>query len=102
VLEANAGADLLNPDSWKKFDQPFFKQDPQAGVYGPGHNGFFLSPDGKENWIIYHANSSSDQDCASPSVASHSEVHLERRRYTEIQHAGVRRKSVGKAFTLGS
>jgi GH43 family beta-xylosidase len=25
------------------------------GVYGPGHNGFAKSPDGTEDWIIYHA-----------------------------------------------
>ena len=24
-------------------------------VYGPGHNSFFQSPDGKEDWIAYHA-----------------------------------------------
>jgi GH43 family beta-xylosidase len=24
-------------------------------VYGPGHNSFFRSPDGKEDWIAYHA-----------------------------------------------
>jgi GH43 family beta-xylosidase len=63
VLEAAANSNLLDPKSWKKFDHPFFKQDPKANVYGPGHNGFFKSPDGKEDWIIYHANSESDQGC---------------------------------------
>jgi hypothetical protein len=24
-------------------------------VFGPGHNGFFRSPDGTEDWIVYHA-----------------------------------------------
>jgi GH43 family beta-xylosidase len=33
------------------------------GAYGPGHNGFFILPDGTENWIIYHANDSSGQGC---------------------------------------
>lgn len=63
AVEADASADLLNPKSWKKFDHPFFKQDPAAGVFGTGHNGFFLSPDGKQNWIIYHANSGSGEGC---------------------------------------
>jgi GH43 family beta-xylosidase len=27
----------------------------KAHIFVPGHNGFFTSPDGKEDWIIYHA-----------------------------------------------
>lgn len=27
----------------------------ESGAYGTGHNGFFKSPDGTEDWIIYHA-----------------------------------------------
>jgi hypothetical protein len=30
------------------------------GAYGPGHNGFFLSKDGTQNWLVYHANSSAN------------------------------------------
>ncbi len=29
------------------------------GVFGPGHNGFFRSPDGTEDWIVYHAKTNS-------------------------------------------
>ena len=64
VLEASTTANLLDRNSWKKFDHPFFKQDPKAGVYGPGHNGFFKSPDGKQDWLIYHANSGPGQGCS--------------------------------------
>jgi hypothetical protein len=32
-------------------------------VYGPGHNGFFQSPNGAESWIVYHANSSASGGC---------------------------------------
>jgi GH43 family beta-xylosidase len=63
VLQAKSGADLLDPHSWKKFDHPFFKQDRAAGVYATGHNGFFQSPDGKQDWIIYHANSEPGEGC---------------------------------------
>ena len=63
VLEADANADLLNPRSWTKFDHPFFKQDPKVMVFGTGHNGFFKSLDGKEDWIIYHANAESGDGC---------------------------------------
>jgi GH43 family beta-xylosidase len=63
VLEADANADLLNSRSWTKFDHPFFKQDPKVMVFGTGHNGFFKSLDGKEDWIIYHANAESGDGC---------------------------------------
>jgi GH43 family beta-xylosidase len=63
VIEASSNSNLLDPASWKKFDQPFFHENPKAGVFGPGHNGFFKSLDGKQDWIIYHANSASGQGC---------------------------------------
>jgi GH43 family beta-xylosidase len=63
LLVAEPGADLLDPASWKKLPEPVFKASTQSGVYAPGHNGFFKSPDGKEDWIIYHANSGPGQRC---------------------------------------
>ncbi len=65
VAEAHLGDNLLLADSWKKFDHPFFTQDRNANIFGPGHNGFFKSPDGKQDWIIYHANPESGQGCGS-------------------------------------
>jgi GH43 family beta-xylosidase len=32
-------------------------------VYAPGHNSFFKSPNGKEDWILYHANAAPNQGC---------------------------------------
>ncbi|UOQ46594.1 family 43 glycosylhydrolase [Gracilibacillus caseinilyticus] len=49
------GSDPLDPGAWEKSTDPVFEKDPAVGVYGPGHNGFFQSPDGTEDWIIYHA-----------------------------------------------
>lgn len=57
------GKDLLKASSWVKSEQPVFKQSPENGVYAPGHNSFFKSPDGKEDWILYHANSGPGQGC---------------------------------------
>ncbi|MET9890196.1 family 43 glycosylhydrolase [Streptomyces sp. NPDC006465] len=57
------GTDPLNPASWTKKQTPVFQRNDAAGVYGPGHNGFFTSPDGTENWIVYHANSSASGGC---------------------------------------
>lgn len=54
-LTADASADLLNPASWKKSNKPLFEQSPRNGVYGTGHNCFFKSPDGTEDYLFYHA-----------------------------------------------
>lgn len=55
LLTAEADADLLDPASWKKSPKPLFSQSPENGVYGTGHNSFFKSPDGTEDYILYHA-----------------------------------------------
>ena len=38
---------------------------PDAHAYGAGHNSFFQSPDGTQDWILYHANSEPGQGCGS-------------------------------------
>ncbi|KKD06969.1 family 43 glycosylhydrolase [Streptomyces sp. WM6386] len=57
------GSDPLTSSSWTKKSTPVFQRNDSAGVYGPGHNGFFTSPDGTENWIVYHANDSASDGC---------------------------------------
>ena len=54
--------DPLKPESWKKSPEPVFSK--ANGVYGPGHNGFFKSPDGTEDWLIYHGNASEQEGCS--------------------------------------
>ncbi len=63
MLTANVDADLLDTSSWIKSNEPVFTQSSENGVYGPGHNSFFKSPDGKEDYILYHANSEPGQGC---------------------------------------
>lgn len=63
MLTARDKADLLDPKSWKKHPDPVFQSDPERGVYAPGHNSFFKSPDGREDWILYHANDKPGQGC---------------------------------------
>lgn len=63
VLHAKAGTDLLQSASWQKYDHPFFHQDAENSVFATGHNGFFKSPDGKQDWIVYHANSARHEGC---------------------------------------
>ncbi|GAB2842246.1 hypothetical protein GCM10027074_05890 [Streptomyces deserti] len=57
------GSNPLSASSWTKKSTPVFQRSDANGVYGPGHNGFFTSPDGKENWIVYHANDSASEGC---------------------------------------
>jgi len=53
----------LSAASWSKLATPVFQHNDASSVYGPGHNGFFVSPDGTENWIVYHANNSTSGGC---------------------------------------
>ncbi|MEV7086935.1 family 43 glycosylhydrolase [Streptomyces sp. NPDC093085] len=57
------GTDPLRASSWTKNPTPVFGRNDAAGVYGPGHNGFFTSPDGSESWIVYHANDAPGDGC---------------------------------------
>ncbi len=63
MMTLKKDADPLLNTSWTKFPRPVFSKNPAGNTFGPGHNGFFKSPDGKENWIIYHANSNTNEGC---------------------------------------
>ena len=63
MLTASVNSDLMNAASWKKSSHPVFKQSSENRVFAPGHNSFFKSPDEKEDWILYHANSEAGQGC---------------------------------------
>lgn len=56
-LSLKSNGDPMNPGDWTKNPQPVFSMLASSKAYGPGHNGFFKSPDGKEDWIVYHARS---------------------------------------------
>lgn len=63
LLRAKRGSNLLDPKSWTKLDHFVFRMDPAARVFGTGHNSFFKSPDGKQDWLLYHANDASGDGC---------------------------------------
>ncbi len=63
VLVALDTADLLRPQSWQKMPKPILQRNDVGEVFGPGHNSFFKSPDGKEDWVIYHANPNAGLGC---------------------------------------
>ncbi len=52
----NTDGNLLRPESWSKSTVPVFRKysGRDGVVYTPGHNGFCLSPDRTQNWIVYH------------------------------------------------
>ena len=63
MLSAKGNANLMDAASWTKAPQPVFKQSIENSVFAPGHNSFFKSPDGKEDYILYHANAKAGQGC---------------------------------------
>ena len=50
----------MNPEVWVKSNEPVFKKSIENKVFAPGHNSFTQSPDGTEDWIVYHAISESE------------------------------------------
>jgi GH43 family beta-xylosidase len=63
MLAAKEGSNLLDAHSWTKTPTPVLTESADAHAFGTGHNGFFQSPDGSQNWIIYHANPEPHQGC---------------------------------------
>ncbi|QJR81245.1 family 43 glycosylhydrolase [Alteromonas pelagimontana] len=56
------GDDPMKITAWKKAQEPVFTRTEE--VFGPGHNGFFTSPDGTEDWLVYHGNDSVEDGCS--------------------------------------
>jgi len=63
LLATSSTANPLDASAWTKSATPVFTQDPADRAYGPGHNAFFTSRDGQENWLVYHANLGPNQGC---------------------------------------
>ncbi len=57
LLTADEDADLLNLASWRKSPVPVFVSSAATSQYGPGHNSFTTTPDGKTDILVYHARS---------------------------------------------
>lgn len=60
MLWADENADLMDPNSWNKMKEPVFYTNEKVGRYGPGHNSFTVSEDGKTDLMIYHARTYKD------------------------------------------
>ncbi len=57
------GGDPLDAGNWTKYPEPVFQRADDRGVFAPGHNTFFKSPDGTEDWMAYHANDLESDVC---------------------------------------
>lgn len=55
MLWADADADLLDPASWHKVEQPVFYTNEALRRFGPGHNSFTVGEDGETDVMVYHA-----------------------------------------------
>lgn len=64
MLTLKTDGDPLVATDWTKSQDPVFQKNTANRAYAPGHNAFFKSPDGKEDWILYHANSNSGDGCS--------------------------------------
>ena len=69
------GNDLLKARNWAKNQDPIFTQSPENGVYAPGHNSFFKSPDGTQDWILYHANANPGDGCGGKRSPRMQQIH---------------------------
>ncbi|WP_189879880.1 family 43 glycosylhydrolase [Streptomyces bluensis] len=54
LLTASASANLLNASSWAKTANPVFASNAATSQYGPGHNSFTVSEDGRSDVLVYH------------------------------------------------
>jgi GH43 family beta-xylosidase len=63
LLTFRGNRNLLDSASWQKKPLPVFSTSVEDSVFAPGHNSFFKSPDGKEDWILYHANPGPGMGC---------------------------------------
>lgn len=54
LMTVNEDADLLDPASWRKSRYPVASTDSEKGIFGPGHNSFTVSEDGKDV-MVFHA-----------------------------------------------
>jgi len=54
MLRLASGADPLVAKNWQQVSGAVFARNDAGGVFGPGSNGFFKSPDGSEDWLVYH------------------------------------------------
>lgn len=56
MISADKNSDLLDPQSWNKYEKPVLTSEDLIDEYGPGHNSFTVDESGQDV-IVYHARS---------------------------------------------
>ena len=62
LLWADEEAELLDGYSWHKLPEPVFSTSEKNHQFGPGHNSFTQSEDGRWDVLIYHARPEKNQE----------------------------------------
>ncbi|MNW24207.1 Extracellular exo-alpha-(1-_5)-L-arabinofuranosidase precursor [compost metagenome] len=55
LLTADEHSDLLDPASWIKSPEPIFTTSFENKQFGPGHNSFTVTEDGRHDLLVFHA-----------------------------------------------
>jgi len=55
LLSISQTANPMTASNWTKFSSPLMQYSTENGLYGVGHCSFTTSPDGTEDWLVYHA-----------------------------------------------
>ena len=64
AIRMDINSNPLDINSWKRLNtNPLFVSNAAGNAFGPGHNSFYKSLDGNEDWILYHANPQPGQGC---------------------------------------
>jgi len=53
MLSIDENEDLLDPRAWKKERNPILCSDPEKGFFGPGHNSFTKTEDGRDVCVFH-------------------------------------------------
>lgn len=54
MISVSEDADIMDAGAWQKLGHPVYATDAAKGIYGPGHNSFTKSKDGRDI-CVYHA-----------------------------------------------
>jgi len=77
LLRIDRDKDLLCPENWEKTSAPVLSHYTDQREYGPGHNTFFVDEDGN-TMIVYHAQSSSDDEIPAIRCSAIRRVHFDK------------------------
>ena len=55
VAAIRLNGDPMDAKAWEKLKKPILRSNEAMELYAPGHASFTKSPDGTEDWIIYHS-----------------------------------------------